>query len=228
MRRHLKQMVLLCLLLTIVVVLEISGANTYLTLENLKRYQYNIEQIVVHHYVLSVLFYISLYIASTALAIPGGLVLSLAGGLFFHTWPGVIYVNIGATVGAILAFFFARYILGDWVQKRYSMQLQSFNDEFANNGHIYLLSVRLIPVFPFFLINLLSGLTRVRLKTFVWTTSLGILPASLIYTFAGSRVGNVTSPRDILSRPMLSALILLAMLVLVPVLWTKLKPRRQQ
>lgn len=227
MRRHLKQIILLCLLLAIVVIIEISGADMYLTLENLKSYQHSIEQIVAHHYLLSVLFYISLYIVSTALAIPGALVLSLAGGLFFHTLPGVIYVNIGATIGAILAFFLARYILGNWVQKRYSMQLRSFNDEFANNGHIYLLSVRLIPVFPFFLINILSGLTRVPLKTFVWTTSVGILPASLVYTFAGSRIGDITSTGDIISRPMLSALTLLAILALAPVVWNKLKSGRQ-
>jgi uncharacterized membrane protein YdjX (TVP38/TMEM64 family) len=227
MRKHMKQVVLLCLLIAIVVVMKISGVNVYLTLENLKRYQHTIDQVVAHHYVLSVLFYISLYIISTALAIPGALVLSLAGGLFFHILPGVIYVNIGATVGAILAFVFARHMLGGWIQKKYSAQLGSFNNELAKNGHIYILSVRLIPVFPFFLINLLSGLTKVPLKTFIWTTSVGILPASLVYTFAGSRIGDITSPGDIISRPMLSALTLLAILVLAPVLLTKLKPRRK-
>jgi uncharacterized membrane protein YdjX (TVP38/TMEM64 family) len=228
MRRRLKQIVLLCLPFAIVVAVEISGANTYLTLENLKRYQHSIEQIIAQHYASSVLFYISLYIVSTALAIPGALVLSLAGGLFFHTLPGVIYVNIGATVGAILAFLFARYIFGDWVQKRYSTQLGSFNDELAKNGYAYLLSARFIPIFPFFLINLLSGLTRVPLKTFVWTTSVGILPASLIYTFAGSRIGDITSTGDIISRPMLSALTLLAILALAPVVWNKFKSGRRQ
>ncbi len=226
MKRHLIQIALLCLLIAIVVVIDISGANAYLTLENLKRHQHSIEQIVAHRYALSVLLYILLYIVSTALGIPGALVLSLAGGLFFHTLPGVIYVNIGATIGAILAFLFSRYILGDWAQKKYSTQLGSFNDELTKNGHMYLLSVRLIPVFPFFLINLLSGLTRVPLKTFAWTTSAGIFPASLIYTFSGSRIGDVTSPEDIISRPMLSALVLLSLLVLVPVLWNKLRPRR--
>jgi uncharacterized membrane protein YdjX (TVP38/TMEM64 family) len=226
MRRYMRKIVLLCLFLSVIVVIEISGVNAYLTLESLKRYQRSIEVIIAHHHLLSVLFYILLYIFSTAFAIPGALILSLAGGLFFHTLPGVIYVNIGATMGAILAFLFARYILGDWVQKRYSTQLGSFNNELVKNGYIYLLSVRLIPVFPFFLINLLSGLTRVPLRTFVWTTSAGIFPASLIYTFAGSRIGDVTSPGDIISRPMLSALMFLALLVLVPVLWKKLKSRR--
>lgn len=227
MRPSVKHVIAALLLLALIAALHLSGVSGYLTLENLKRQQYVLEEAVHTHYLTSVLLYVLLYIVVTALAIPGGLVLTLAGGLLFHTFPGVVYVNVGATTGAVLAFLFSRHILGNWLQMRYRAQLDRFNRELSENGHLYLLALRLIPVFPFFLINILSGLTRISVTTFAWTTSLGIIPASLIYAFAGSQIGTIRSTGDLLSLRLLAAFALLALLALSPLVWKKLRAAKR-
>ncbi len=225
MKNHAKHILLLLCLTAVVVTVRVSGLAGYVTLETLREHRSLLEQAVAAHYAASVLLYILLYIA-VALTIPGALVLTLAGGLLFHTFPGVVYVITGATVGGVLAFLLSRHLLGDRLQTRYEAQFRRFNRELEQNGPSYLLAARLIPVFPFFLVNFLCGLTRLPLKTFVWTTAAGILPASLIYAFAGSQAGAVSSPNDLLSPRMLFALSFLALLILSPLLWKKMKGRR--
>lgn len=220
-----RQIVLLLVAGAIIAALRFSGLGSSFTLEGLKENKDLLEQTVKAHYVPSVLAYILLYMGSTALAVPGAAVLTLAGGLLFHAFPGVIYVNLGATSGAVLAFTFSRYIFGRWLQARYGTQLRRFNREVDRNGSLYLLTARLIPVFPFFLINLLSGLTRLPLATFIWTTAVGILPASLVYTFAGSQLARVSSLNDLISSRIGAAFLLLALLALSPLLWKKLNWR---
>jgi len=151
--------------------------------------------------------------------------LTLAGGFLFHLFPGIIYVNVAATVGATLGFLFARYILGNKVQEKYASQLERFNRELDENGHLYLLTLRLIPAFPFFLINLLAGLTKVSLKTFFWTTMVGILPGSLVYSFAGSQLNTIESVEDIFSGSIIAAFLALALFALLPVILKKLRTR---
>lgn len=226
MRRYLKQLILFLLFLAVIATLHWSGLGSYLSLDNLKEHRDMLARTVAAHYALSVMLYILLYIVITTFALPGALILTLAGGLLFRTFPGVIYVCTGATIGAVLAFLFSRHILGNWLQHRYAAQFQRFNRELAVNGHLYLLSVRLIPVFPFFLINFLSGLTRIPLRTFAWTTALGILPGSFIYTFAGNQLGTVASVKDLVSPRILVAFLLLALLTISPIIWKKVRATR--
>ena len=124
-------------------------------------------------YILSLFLFISLYIIATAFSIPGDIILTLAGGFLFGIAVATVIVNIGATAGAVLAFLSARYLVGDRLQEKYQGQLNRFNEELNLNGPRYLLTLRFIPVFPFFLINFLAGLTNIPLRTFVWTTSVG-------------------------------------------------------
>ena len=189
MRKHAAQIIVLCVLIAFIVAIKVSGAGSYLTIENLRLHKEQLEQFIGSHYSLSVLIYVSIYVVIVAFSLPGATVLTLAGGFLFHLFPGVIYVNIGATVGATFAFLLSRYILGNAIQRKYGAQLARFNKELNENGHFYLLSVRFIPAFPFFVINILSGLTNVPLWTYVWTTCIGIMPGSLVYTFAGSQLG---------------------------------------
>jgi uncharacterized membrane protein YdjX (TVP38/TMEM64 family) len=170
--------------------------------------------------------YIGIYIVVVALSIPGATILTLGGGFLFGVLWGVIYVNAGATTGATLAFLFCRYVAGEWVQNKYQDKLNNFNRELSKNGYRYLLALRLVPVFPFFLINICAGLTKIPLRTFVWTTSLGILPGSLVYAFAGSQLSAIESVEDIFSAKILSAFILLALFVIFPVLFNYIKRRR--
>jgi uncharacterized membrane protein YdjX (TVP38/TMEM64 family) len=221
-RSYARQILLFLCLVSAIVILRFSGLGEYLTLEALKEHRGALQQAVETHYVMSVLLFILVYI-STCLAAPGALVLTLAGGLLFHTFPGSIYVVIGATSGAVLGFLLTRHVLGDRLQARYTVQLRQFNRELERNAPLYLLTVRLIPVLPFFLVNFLCGLTTLPLRTFTWTTAVGILPAALVYTFAGSQAGAISSLEDIFSPRLLLALFCISFLTLSPLLWKKAK-----
>lgn len=220
-----KRIALLVLFLLAVVVFWFSGVDEYLTFEYLKQNRELLRAYVHGHYEAMVAAYIALYM-STALFIPGAIPMTLAGGFLFGIVRGTVYVNIGATLGATMAFMAARYLLGNWMQQRYQDRLKAFNNEVARHGHNYLLTLRMVPLFPFFLVNYFAGLTRVPLRTFVWTTSLGMVPGSLAYTFAGQQLGAINAPGDILSLEMFLAFLLLGLFALLPVL-SRLRTRKR-
>ena len=122
---------------------------------------------------------------------------------------GTIFVNIGATVGATLAFLAARYVLRDWVEKKFGDRLQSFQKGFADNAFSYLLTLRLIPLFPFFLVNMASGLTRVGIGTYILATAIGIIPGSFVFAYAGRQLGTINSLKEIASPNVLLAFTML-------------------
>ena len=152
--------------------------------------------------------------------------MSVAGGLFYGVLMGTVYINIGSTVGATMAFLTARYLIGQWVQKRYHIQMGTFNREIDRHGTNYLVTLRIVPVLPFFMVNYLAGLTRVSTKKFFLTTSIGIIPGSLIYTFVGKQFSEVRSPEDITSPQLIIALILLGTFALFPVIVHHIKRLR--
>ncbi len=223
MNGHRKKVFLLVLFILAAVLLRLSPLGTSLTFENLKQHRDSLLVFVHGHYWLSVACYIAVYITAVAFTLPAALILTLTGGFLFGTAPAVVYINIGATTGAVISFLSARYLLGNRLQDVYALQLRRFNDEIERNGTHYLLTTRFIPLFPFFLINFLSGLTRVPLRTFVWTTSFGILPTSIIFAFTGKQLGTINSPSDILSRRMLLTLAALALIALLPVVLKQLR-----
>jgi len=226
MRAHTKQFLLLLLLIAIIAAAHLSGLSGYLTFASLMKHRSLLEQAVARHYVLSVLLYLLVYIL-TALAVPGALILTVAGGVLFHTFPGLIYATVGATTGGVLAFLLSRYILGNWLQARYDARLKQFNCELKQYGHLYLMTARLIPVFPFFLVSYFCGLTGLSLRTFTWATAAGVLPACIAYTFAGSQIGSISSPNDLFSPRLLLSFILLALLGLLPMMSKRLRNRRK-
>ncbi|OHB56806.1 MAG: hypothetical protein A2Y07_06745 [Planctomycetes bacterium GWF2_50_10] len=218
-----KRIVILLIIAGLVIGLQLSGLGRQLTLENLQAHASQLRDFSDRHYFKSVAAFILTYIVVTGFSLPGALILTLAGGFLYKTLLAAIYVNVGATTGATLAFLAARYIAGDWIQFKYADKLVKFNRELDRNGSNYLLILRLVPVFPFFLINIFAGLTRVPLKTFIWTTSLGILPGSLIYAYAGEQLGMISNVRDIFTTRILIAFLLLALLAFLPILLRKLK-----
>jgi len=174
------------------------------------------------NYLVAVLVYIGVYIAATALSVPGATVLTLLGGFFFGPWLATAYVNIGATLGAFIIYLAARFFLGDGIQKKYADKLVKFNKEIDENGPNYMLTLRLVPIFPFFLVNLFAGVTTIKPKQFLWTTALGIIPGSFAYAWlghAGATIGE-GAPWQLFV-----ALGLLALLSLIPVLMRKMKGR---
>lgn len=214
---------LIALLILAIVLVRVSGISQYLTFENLLNHRDMLRQHVNDHYTFSAVCFITLYLIVVALSIPGSAVLSISGGFLFGTVLGVIYANIAATLGSACIFLTTRYLIGAWLQKKYAVQLEKFNGEMTRHGSNYLLTLRSIPIFPFFLVNIFAGLTRVPFWTFLWTTSVGIIPGDAAYTFGGSQLGTIDSARDTLSVNMLIALTLLALFSLVPVVYDHFK-----
>jgi uncharacterized membrane protein YdjX (TVP38/TMEM64 family) len=171
--------------------------------------------------------FVGLYIAVTALSLPGATILTLAGGFLFGTLPATIFVNLGATVGATLAFLAARYVLRDWVERKFGRWLEPLQEGFAKNAFSYLMTLRLIPLFPFFAVNLVSGLTRMNVGTYAAATALGIIPGSFVYAYAGRQLGTLNSLREIASPHVLGAFVLLGVLALSPIVYRKLRTKSE-
>ncbi len=221
MTAHSKKIPLLILFVALVVGLRFSGAADFLTLENLQKNRDALQAWVADHRGQSLLLYIFAYIVVVAFSLPGGAIMTLAGGYLFGTVTAVFCVVLAATTGAVFAFLSARYLLGSRMQERYAPQLARFNAEMDRNGGRYLLTLRLIPIFPFFLVNFLSGLTRVPLSLFAWTTAFGIIPGTAVFAFAGHQLESVRSLGDIFSFRVLLALAVLALFALLPALWNR-------
>lgn len=161
------------------------------------------------------------YIAVTGLSLPGAVILTLAGGFLFGSVFGTLLVNLGATSGATLAFLAARYMLRDWVEQRFGKWLEPLQQGFAENAFSYLVTLRLIPLFPFFAVNLVSGLTRMNVGSYVAATALGIIPGSFVYAYAGRQLGTINSLSEIASPNVIAAFVLLGLLALVPIAYKK-------
>jgi uncharacterized membrane protein YdjX (TVP38/TMEM64 family) len=211
--------VFIVLLILVICFLVWLSLEDYITFEALKKNSEALKQFVHTHYIESVLVFI-LFFISTAFFVPGAIVSTIAGGFLFGVLMGTIYVNIGSTIGATIAFLSARYLLGNWIQHRYAKQLLMFNEEIARHGHNYLIVLRIIPVLPFFIVNYLSGLTKISTRKFVLITSLSMLPGSVVYTFAGQELGTLRSPGDAFSLKFFVAFGLVALFVLLPVIVT--------
>jgi uncharacterized membrane protein YdjX (TVP38/TMEM64 family) len=134
----------------------------------------------------------AVYVTATGLSLPGAAGLTLVYGWYFGFWRTVVLVSFASTMGATLAFLMSRYLLRASVQNRFGDRLTSFNEHLEKDGAFYLFSLRLIPAVPFFVINLVMGLTPLKARTFWWVSQLGMLPGTMVYVYAGSRVPNLT------------------------------------
>jgi uncharacterized membrane protein YdjX (TVP38/TMEM64 family) len=193
----------------------------YLSLEALKANRDSLLTYADAHYTTAVALFIGAYILQTTFSLPGAAIFTLAGGFLFGSFVGTLYVNVAATSGATLAFLAARYLLRDWVERKFGDRLGPIQEGFARNAFGYLITLRLIPIFPFFLVNLVSGLTRIRLGAYVLATAVGIIPGSFVYANAGRQLGTINSLGEIASPRVLGAFVLLGLLALVPILYRK-------
>lgn len=133
-----------------------------------------------------------IYVLATGFSIPGAAALTLVLGWYFGFLRGVVLVSFASTVGATMAFMMSRFFLGDWVQARFGEKLRTVNESFEKEGGFYLFTLRLIPLMPFFLVNLLMGLTKIKTRSYFWISQLGMFPATCVYVYAGSRVPNLS------------------------------------
>lgn len=182
----------------------------FLSLETLKASRDSLHQTYQEKPLLVMAVFSLAYIVIAALSLPGATIMTLASGAIFELWVGVPIVLVSATTGATLAFLAARYVLRDFVQKRFGDRLSAINAGIEKDGAFYLFTLRLVPVFPFFLINLLMGLTTIKTGTFFWVTLIGIAAGTTVYVNAGTQLASLTSLSGILSPALIASFALLA------------------
>src|SRR3954463_4288562 len=192
-----------------------SGAHRYFTFENIKAQQATLAGWYRAHPVETVAGFFLLYVAVTSLSIPGAAVLTLVAGAIFGLGLGALVVSFGAALGATVAFLISRFILRDSVRARYGAQLERIDRGVRKEGALYLFTLRLIPAMPYFLINLVLGLTAMRAWTFYWVSQLGMLPGTLVYANAGTQLAAIDSPARILSPAVIGAFVLLGIFPLL-------------
>ena len=198
----------------------------FLTLAALKANRQTLLDYYAAHKLTMVAGFMGVYIIQTTLSLPGAAILSLAAGAIFGSVMGTVYAIIAATVGATLAFLVARYLLRDAILNRFGTKLEGMNRELETRGFSYLLFLRLVPIFPFFLINLAAGLTRLPLRTFFIGTMLGIIPGGFVYVNAGASLATIDSLSGIASPRVLGSFALLGLFALLPVLYNRFKSRK--
>ncbi len=179
------------------------------------------------HFLTAALIYFGAYVAATAVSIPGAAVLTLVGGALFGLVPGVVLVSFASAIGASLAFLSARFILRDWVKARFSRRLATLDRGIARDGAFYLFALRLVPVFPFFVINLAMGLTAMRLAVFYVVSQLGMLAGTVVYVNAGTQLGQIDSMGGIVSPGLIASFVLLGLFPLAARYGVALARRRR-
>jgi pyruvate/2-oxoglutarate dehydrogenase complex dihydrolipoamide dehydrogenase (E3) component/uncharacterized membrane protein YdjX (TVP38/TMEM64 family) len=201
--------------LALVTVFFLFDFDRFLTLAYLKSQQHAFHAYYQAHRLWTLLAYFLVYVLVTALSLPGAAVMTLAGGALFGFWPSLVVVSFASTLGATLAMLVARFMLRDWVQGRFGDKLKTINAGIEKEGALYLFSLRLVPLFPFFLINLAMGLTPLRTATFYWVSQLGMLPGTAVYVNAGTQLGHLESAAGILSPALLLSFALLGLFPLM-------------
>lgn len=220
-----KKLVLIACLALAVALFYYFDLGRALSLDNLKTNRQALHDFYRQNAPATILAFIGVYIVVVALSLPGATILTLAGGAIFGSIEATLIVNVGATLGATLAFLAARFLFRDWVQKRFGDKLLPFNEGFSKNAVNYILFLRLVPLFPFFLVNLVSGLTPIPLRIYFFGTLFGILPGSFVYANAGSNLAAIDSLSDIASPGVLGAFALLGLFALVPALYKRFKAK---
>ncbi len=208
------------------------GLDSYLSFEALRENRGLLTGFVASHMAGAALIFMLVYALATAVSLPGGAILSIAGGFLFGPWLGTAWIVIGATLGATAVFLIARTALGNSLRAKAGPALRKMEAGFQDNALSYLLVLRLVPLFPFFLVNLVPAFLGVRLGTYLVGTFVGIIPGAFVFAFAGAGLGSVFdgaeafSTASVLTPEVIAALAGLAALALIPVAYKKLKARR--
>ena len=225
--KRIKQIVILTALIALVALFFIFDLKQYLTLEYIKSQQQAFADYYSENTVLTIAIYFVIYVITTALSLPGAAVLTLVGGALFGLVTGTIVVSFASTLGATLAFLVSRFLLGDYVQSKFSDKLKVINQGIEKEGEFYLFTLRLVPLFPFFLINLVMGLTPIRTFKFFIVSQLGMLPGTIVYVFAGTQLAQIDSLQGILSPGLIGAFVLLGIFPLLAKKTLELIKRRR-
>ena len=219
MSQKLYKISLFLILISVVIIFYIFDMDQLLTLENIRVQQelllnyYDQNKLLVH------VTYLFIYIITTTFSLPVALALTLIGGALFGFFYGLVLVSFGSSIGATFAFLIARFIGHDLVKQKYNAQLSKFYIGFEKEGAFYLFALRMVPLFPFFIINIITALMPIKTWTFYWVSQLGMLPATTLYVFAGTQLSEMKSLSDIMSPRLILTFILIG---LFPILIKKL------
>jgi uncharacterized membrane protein YdjX (TVP38/TMEM64 family) len=214
-----KKLLIVAVLLTVAVLFRAYHLERFLSLDYIKTSQESFATLYSQHQLMVIGAYFLLYVVVTGFSLPGAAVLTLTGGALFGFWTGLVTVSFASSIGATLACLVARFVLRDWVQNKFGDKLTAINEGVEHEGAFYLFTMRLVPIFPFFVINLLMGLTRMSLRTFYWVSQVGMLAGTAVYVNAGKELAKIDSLSGILSP---SLLISFAILGLFPIAVKKL------
>ena len=191
------------------------GGYRYLRFETIKSQQAAIQDWYGAHPWQTLAAFFGLYVAVTGLSLPGATVMTIAAGALFGLLVGTVVVSFASAIGATLSFLASRFVLRDWVQARFGARLQGINEGMRREGGFYLFTLRLIPLVPFFVINLAMGLTQIRGWTFFWVSQIGMLAGTIVYVNAGTQLASIASPAGILKPGLIGAFVLLGVFPLI-------------
>jgi pyruvate/2-oxoglutarate dehydrogenase complex dihydrolipoamide dehydrogenase (E3) component/uncharacterized membrane protein YdjX (TVP38/TMEM64 family) len=207
-----KKLVLAGIIVAIVLVFFAFDLGQYLSLEYIKAQQDQVETLYAENQLATLLIFFIIYVIVTGISLPGAAVMSLAAGAIFGLLTGVILISFASTMGASIAFMISRYLFRESVEARFGGSLKSINAGIKRDGAFYLFALRLVPAFPFFVINLVMGLTAIKLRTFYWVSQLGMLAGTIVYINAGTQLAQIESASGIFSPGIIFSFVLLALL----------------
>ncbi len=207
-----EKIAIVAVILGLIVIFKTFHLDQYLSLEYLKSSRESFTALYEQNAFLVIGAYFAIYVLVTSLSLPGAAVMTLAGGALFGLVAGTVIVSFASTIGATLACIVSRYLLQNWVQTRYGDKLAAINRGVEKEGAFYLFTMRLIPAFPFFLINLAMGLTKLPIRTFYWVSQLGMLAGTAVFVNAGKELSKINSLGGILSPSLIFSFALLGIL----------------
>ena len=213
------KIILLLVILCLIWLFFLFDLNLYFSLSNLKNELAAFNEYYGQHKVLTMVIYMVVYVLMAALSLPGAAIMTLAGGALFGLFYGVLLVSFASTIGATLAFLFSRYMFKDWVQNKFSSKLLAINKGIEKEGGFYLFTLRLVPIFPFFVINLVMGLTPIRVGVFYIVSQIGMFPGTIVFINAGTMLAKIESASGILS---LNIILSFALLGIFPIIAKRL------
>ena len=202
--------------------------SQYLTLDILKENRKWLLLFYKNNKLITILGFLMIYIITMVLAIPAAPIMTLGAGLIFGPWLGTVLVIIGDTLGAIIGFFAARFLLRDWLAHKFDSSISAFNKKIEKDAGKYILFIRIVPVMPFFMVNILSGLTQISIRTFTLATLLGSFPITFIFVGAGNKLATISSIEEVATPETIAILLSLGLAILVPGLyknWKQKKPK---
>ena len=214
-RQNLGRIAFLLIILGGIAAAFFSPLGDYLTLAQLKASRTTLVALIEERPFLYIGGFFVIYVLAAAISFPGALIFSISAGALFGFWIGLVVVSLASSVGSTLAFFGSRYLLRDWVKEKFGRRVDSIDRGIEKHGMFFLLTLRLNPAVPYWLVNLAMGLTKMRLRTYYPLTVVGMLPATFIYVNAGTQLASIETTRDILSANLVAALVLLSIFPLI-------------